>query len=105
MADDAYNKLEKTIALTKLKSNEYRLWVIQTEATLEVHKCLDIVLGKEPNPSPVNDDGTAIDPIGEQLQARIILMDNMSCPRKGSITQIPRTYRTSQSHLGQKQRP
>ncbi len=72
MTDDAYNKLEKTITLTKLKSNEYHLWVIQTEATLEVHKCLDIVLRTESNPSPVNDDGTAIGPIGERLQARII---------------------------------
>ena len=72
MADDNIFKLEKTITLNKLKSNEYRLWVIQTEATFEVHKCLDIVLDKEPNPIPMNDDGTPIiGPIDMQLQAVI----------------------------------
>ena len=53
MADDAYNKLEKPITITRLRPNEYRLWVVQTEATFEVHKCLDIVLGREPNSTPV----------------------------------------------------
>jgi gag-polypeptide of LTR copia-type len=71
MADDNTYKLEKTITLNKLKPNEYRLWAIQTEATFEVHKCLDIVLGNEPNPTPVDDDGTPIGPIGEQFQAAI----------------------------------
>jgi hypothetical protein len=32
-------KLEKTITLNKLKPNESRLWVVQTEATFDVHKC------------------------------------------------------------------
>ena len=73
MADDNIFKLEKTIMLNKLKQNEYRLWVIQTEATFEVHKCLDIVLGKEPNPTPVDDNGTPIiGPISAQLQASIV---------------------------------
>ena len=63
--------MEKTITLNKLKPNEYRLWVIQTEATFEVHKCLDLVLGNEPNPTPVDDDGTPIGPIGERLRAKI----------------------------------
>ncbi len=71
MTDDNIFKLEKTITLNKLKPNEYRLWVIQTEATFEVHKCLDIVLGNEPNPTPVDDEGTPIGPIGVQLQAAI----------------------------------
>jgi hypothetical protein len=72
MADDNIFKLEKTITLNKLKPNEYRLWVIQAEATFEVHKCLDIALGKEPNPTPVDDTGTPIiGPINAQQQASI----------------------------------
>ena len=74
MADDATTtpyKLERTITLSQLKPNEYRLWVVQTEATFQVHKCLDIVLGKEPNPTPTDDDGTSLGPIGEQLRTVI----------------------------------
>jgi hypothetical protein len=74
MADDATTtpyKLERTITLSQLKPNEYRLWVVQTEATFQVHKCLDIVLGKEPNPTPTDDDGTPLGPIGEQLRTAI----------------------------------
>ena len=73
MADDATTlyKLERTITLFQLKLNEYRLWVVQTETTFQVHKCLNIVLGKEPNPIPVDDDGTPLGPIGEQLYAAI----------------------------------
>jgi len=74
MADDATTapyKLERTITLSQLKPNEYRLWVVQTEATFQVHKCLDIVLGKELNPTPVDDDGTPLGPIGERIQASI----------------------------------
>jgi transposase InsO family protein len=72
MADDNTSyKLEKTITLNKLKPNEYRLWQIQAESTLEVHKCLDIVLGNEPNPTPMDDDGKPIGPIGRRLGATI----------------------------------
>ena len=73
MADDNSTtyKLERTIALTPLKPNEYLLWVVQTEATFGVHKCLDIVLGNEPNPTPIDDDGTPLGPIGQRLQATI----------------------------------
>jgi len=52
MADDDTRVTGKTIKLNKLKSNEYRLWVVQPEATFEVYKCLNIVLGKEPKPKP-----------------------------------------------------
>ena len=48
---------EKTINLNKLKPNEYCLWVIQTEAAFEVHKCLDIVLSNEQVHTPIDDDG------------------------------------------------
>jgi hypothetical protein len=41
----------KSIKLNKLKADEYRLWVMQAEATFEVHGCLDIVLGEELKPS------------------------------------------------------
>ena len=73
MADDATTayKLERTITLSQLKPNEYRLWVVQTEATFQVHKCLDIVLGKELNPTPTDDDGTPLEPIGEQFHTAI----------------------------------
>ena len=64
-------KLEKTITLNKLKPKEYRLWVVQTEATFEVHKCLGLVLGTELNPTPTDDDGTPLGPIGDHLQATI----------------------------------
>jgi hypothetical protein len=40
----------KTIKLNKLKADEYRLWVMQAEATFDVHGCLDIILGKELKP-------------------------------------------------------
>ena len=72
MADDNNYKMEKTITLNKLKPNEYRLWIIQTEATFERHKCLDIMLDNEPNPTPVNDNGTPIGSIDERLRAAII---------------------------------
>ena len=41
------------------------------KATFQVHKCLDIMLGKESNPTPVDDDGTPLGPIGERTQASI----------------------------------
>ena len=36
-----------------------------------MHKCLDIVLDNEPNPTPVDDNGTPIGPIGHYFQAAI----------------------------------
>jgi hypothetical protein len=56
MADDDTRVTGKTIKLNKLKSNEYRLWVVQSEATFEVYKCLKLVLGKEPKPTPDDSD-------------------------------------------------
>jgi len=41
---------EKTIRLTGLISENYRLWASQSEATFRVYGVLDIVLGREPNP-------------------------------------------------------
>ena len=41
------------------------------EATFEVHKCLDIVLGNESNLTSVDDDGRSIGPVGERFQAAI----------------------------------
>src|SRR5438552_17080160 len=45
-------KHEKTITLNKLVPSEYRVWVIQAEATLGVYECLEIVRGTEQNPTP-----------------------------------------------------
>ena len=56
MADDDTRVTGKAIKLNKLKPNEYRLWVVQSEATFEVYKCLKLVLGKEPKPTPSPDD-------------------------------------------------
>src|SRR5579859_6765514 len=65
------NKKEKTITLNKLKPNEYRIWVVQAEATLGVYECLDIVQGTELNPTPaMNGDGT-FPPINAALRAKI----------------------------------
>jgi hypothetical protein len=43
---------EKTIRLTGLIPENYRLWASQSEATFRVYGVLDIVLGREANPSP-----------------------------------------------------
>ena len=55
MADDDTRVTGKTIKLNKLKPNEYRLWVVQAEATFEVYKCPNIVFGKESKPTPSDD--------------------------------------------------
>ena len=64
-------RLERTITLTPLKPNEYRSWDMQTRATFALHKCLGIVLGSEPNPTPTDDDGKVIGPIGKRLRKTI----------------------------------
>src|SRR5437762_338574 len=43
-------RTEKTIRLTGLDPENYRLWAAQCESTFRVHGVLDIVLGREPNP-------------------------------------------------------
>lgn len=43
-------RTEKTIRLTGLHPDNYRLWAAQSESTFRVHGVLDIVLGREPNP-------------------------------------------------------
>ena len=48
-------KLEKSIKLSTLKPRFYRLWASQAEATFKVHKLLNLVLGREPNPFPQTD--------------------------------------------------
>jgi gag-polypeptide of LTR copia-type len=53
MSDD--NKTNaKTITLKKFKPEGYRFWVSAVSSTLQVHNCLDIVLGREPNPTPAD---------------------------------------------------
>ena len=65
------HKLERSITLSPLKPNEYRFWVMQARATFDVHKCLGIVLGDEPNPTPTDDDGNVIGPIGKRFKKAI----------------------------------
>jgi gag-polypeptide of LTR copia-type len=49
----------KSIKVSKLKDGpgDYRLWIIQAEATFRAHKCLDIVLGTEFKPVVPDDNG------------------------------------------------
>jgi hypothetical protein len=70
MAEENNNHKEKTITLSKLKPQEYRLWAMTARATLGVYGVLDIVEGKEPDPTPLNPDGT-IRVINPQMRARI----------------------------------
>jgi hypothetical protein len=51
MSDEDIHSGGKIIKLNKLKAGNYRAWVVQTEATLEVHSCLQVVLGTELKPS------------------------------------------------------
>lgn len=44
----------KTITLKKLKPDNHRFWVSAPSATLQVHSCLAIGLGREPNPTPAD---------------------------------------------------
>src|SRR5271169_2320042 len=62
----------KSIKLNKLKPNEYRLWVVQMEATFKVYKCLGVALGAEPNPTPLDEEtGLPLGPWGQAMQAQI----------------------------------
>jgi hypothetical protein len=47
------------------------LWVVQTEATFEVHKYPGIVLGNKTNLISMDDDGRPLSPIVENMQATI----------------------------------
>jgi hypothetical protein len=56
MSDKNIHISGKIIKLEKLKPGGYRPWVVQTEATLEVHGCLEIVLGTELKPFEDEDE-------------------------------------------------
>jgi hypothetical protein len=61
-------KLSKTITLAKLHPSDYRIWVSQAKATLNVYDCLNIVHGTEPNPAPqAQIPGTPIPPALRKL--------------------------------------
>ena len=70
MAEEYNDRRDRTIILTKLKPQEYRLWVITARATFDVHGVLDIVEGRAPDPTPVNPDGTP-GAINTQLRSKI----------------------------------
>ena len=97
MADDDISKdvTRKSIKLNKLKPNEYRLWVVQTEATFEVYKCLDIVLEKDPRPTPddYNDEAMLL-----TFQRAVTFVGDSPCTCTGSTSQISRGSRSHQSH-------
>ena len=70
MANDE-NRKEKTITLNKLIPNEYRIWVVQAEATLEIYNCLDLVHGIEQDPTPAMNANRALPAINAALRIRI----------------------------------
>ena len=70
MANNANHK-EKTITLNKLVPADYRMWVVQAEATFGVHECLDIVHGIEQNPTPAADANGILPAINVALRNRI----------------------------------
>ena len=74
MTDNAITsyKLKRIITLSQLKPNEYCLWVIQMKTTFQVHKCLNIVLSREPNSISLDDGGTLLEAIDKQFQVAII---------------------------------
>jgi len=49
-------KTTKTITLKRFKPDTYRFWVSAVSATLQVHDCLDIVLGNEAKPTQQDPD-------------------------------------------------
>ena len=51
------NHKERTITLNKLVPTEYRIWVVQAEATLGIYNCVGLLCGTEPNPTPINVEG------------------------------------------------
>ena len=71
MANNETHKQDKTITLNKLVPTEYRMWVVQAEATLGVHGCLDIVRGIEQNPTPAVDANGILPPINAALRNKI----------------------------------
>src|SRR6266516_2707900 len=60
------NQKDKSITLTKLKPQDYRLWAMTARATLGVHGLLDIVESRDLDPTPVNPDGTPGVPTAQQ---------------------------------------
>src|SRR6266496_2077909 len=70
MATETSTK-DKTIILTKLRPQEYRLWAMQARATFGVYEVLDIVEGREPDPTPRDAGGNAIGPIGAAVRSNI----------------------------------
>src|SRR5437762_8511977 len=71
MANNTNHKQEKTITLNKLVPTDYRMWVVQAEATLGVYECLDIVRGNEQNPTPAADTNSILPVINAALCTRI----------------------------------
>ena len=70
MANQTNNK-DKTIILTKLRPQEYRLWAMQARATFGVYEVLDIIEGNEPDPTPWNEEGNTIGPINVTTRSSI----------------------------------
>src|SRR5216117_2823528 len=70
-ANDEVQKHAATITLSKLVPSEYRMWVVQAEATLGVYECLEIVRGTELNPTPPANVHGVLPAINAALRNRI----------------------------------
>src|SRR5271154_3898447 len=62
--------LNRLVVLTPFAPSEYRLWEAQTRTTFDVHNLTDIVLGKEPDPTP------SVNPEAENDEPIIVLTPN-----------------------------
>ena len=71
MSDEAKKTL-KTITLKKLKPESYRFWVSAASTTLQVHNCLDIVLGRKPKPAPADENASLTPTLRTSISGREI---------------------------------
>jgi hypothetical protein len=92
--------VSKTIRLTALVPDDYRLWAAQTEATFSVHGVWDLVLGQRLRPqpdappsgnrparaSPVVDDATKSD--RQHALARQALLACLPCTELTKVYQL-----------------
>src|SRR5271154_4709431 len=61
----------RKITLREFKPDSYKVWEMSTKATLQYHKLFDIVDGTETDPTPRDDDGTALRPIPATVRNQV----------------------------------
>ena len=96
MSDEAKKTL-KTITRKKLKPESYRFWVSAASATLQVHNCLNIVLGCEPKPAPADENAAPTPAMRRSISgwetrhslARESLLNALEDPELVKVYQLP----------------